>query len=131
MSVAVPLPAWPLQAISYIDQVRQVSGQLSIDTRGKGFYEFNLRFNEEKNKSASDESAAFENLSDEEAFFIVDDSVPSLTGKIAYVDLIPAGSELPTSSKVTYNLNANKLTKPQVMNFFKLWMICVGPTNDE
>ena len=34
-------------------------------------------------------------------------------------------------SGVTYNLNANKLTKQQVMNFFKLWMIAVGPTNDE
>ena len=39
--------------------------------------------------------------------------------------------ELPTSSKVTYALDANKLTKQQIMNFFKLWLICVGPTNDE
>ena len=34
------------------------------ESNGKGFYEFNLRWNEEKNKSAKDESAAFENLSD-------------------------------------------------------------------
>jgi hypothetical protein len=32
---------------------------------------------------------------------------------------------------VKYNLNANQLSKVQIMNFFKLWMICVGPTNDE
>jgi hypothetical protein len=106
------------------------------DSNGKGYYELNLRFNEEKNKTATDESAAFAGMSDEEAFFFVDDSVPTLTGKISYVDtMIPGATSdadpIVTASKVTYNLNANKLTKQQVMNFFKLWMICVGPTNDE
>jgi hypothetical protein len=101
------------------------------DSNGKGYYEFNLRFNEEKNKSASDESAAFDNLSAEDAFFYVDDSIPCLTGKIEYVDIMAPGSELPSTSKVTYHLNANKLSKQQIMNFFKLWMIGVGPTNDE
>ena len=42
-----------------------------------------------------------------------------------------AGGDVPASSKVTYKLNANKLTKQQVVNFFKLWLIAVGPTNDE
>jgi hypothetical protein len=101
------------------------------DTNGKGHYEFNLRFNEEKNKSATDESAAFEKMSSEEAFFFVDDSVPALTGRIGYADTFVPGSDTPASSKVTFNLNANKLSKQQVMNFFKLWMLCVGPTNDE
>jgi hypothetical protein len=41
------------------------------------------------------------------------------------------GSELPATSKITYKLNANKLNKQQIMNFFKLWMVGVGPTNDE
>ncbi|MBY0111301.1 MAG: hypothetical protein K2Y21_00660 [Phycisphaerales bacterium] len=100
-------------------------------TNGKGYYDFNLRFNEDKNKTASTEAAAFEKMSAEDAFFAVDNSVPCLTGRITYIDTIPAGSELPTSSKVTYSLNANKLTKQQVMNFFKLWLIAVGPTNDE
>ncbi len=101
-------------------------------SNGKGYYEFNLRFNEEKNRSLGDEGAAFENLSDEEAFFFVDNSIPSLTGRISYVDTMGSGADAaPSSSKVTYNLNANKLTKQQVMNFFKLWMIGVGPTNDE
>jgi len=99
-------------------------------TNGKGYYEFNLRFNEEKQAKAADESAAFAAMSDEEAFFAVDNSIPSLTGRISYVDTMGSG-DVPTSSKVTYNLNANKLTKQQIMNFFKLWMICVGPTNDE
>jgi len=101
------------------------------ESNGKGYYDFNLRFNEEKNKSTTGESAAFEELSGEDAFFAVDNSIPCLTGRVSYVDVIPAGSELPTSSKVTYNLNANKLTKQQVMNFFKLWLVAVGPTNDE
>ena len=98
---------------------------------GKGEYQFNLRYNEDKNKSASGESAAFEKLSSEDAFFAVDNSVPCLTGKIEYVDAFGAGGETVVTSKVTYNLNANKLTKQQVMNFFKLWMLAIGPTNDE
>jgi hypothetical protein len=98
---------------------------------GKGYYEFNLRFNEEKNKKSGGEGEAFAKLSDEDAFFAVDNSVPCLTGRITYVDTMSSGDEAPTSSKITYALDANKLTKQQVMNFFKLWMIGVGPTNDE
>jgi len=103
-------------------------------TNGKGFYEFNLRFNEEKNKNQTTEADAFAKLSDEDAFFAVDDSIPCITGKISYEDkFIGGGGDEPTpaSSKVTYSLNANKITKPQAVNFFKLWMVCVGPTNDE
>lgn len=101
------------------------------ETNGKGFYDFNLRFNEEKNKTAKGEGSAFEGMSEEDAFFAVDDSIPCLTGTIDYVDSFGSGGEAPVSSKITYKLNANKLTKQQVMNFFKLWMIGVGPTNDE
>jgi hypothetical protein len=101
-------------------------------SNGKGYYDFNLRFNEEKNKTAKDEAAAFDAMSAEDAFFAVDNSVPCLTGRVVYVDAFAAGSdELPVSSKVTYNLNANKLTKQQIMNFFKLWLIATGPINDE
>ena len=39
--------------------------------------------------------------------------------------------QMPGSSKIKYNLAANQLTKVQIMNFFKLWLVCVGPTNDE
>jgi len=103
-------------------------------TNGKGTYEFNLRFNEEKYQPATDESAVFSDTQAEDAFFAVDNSVPSMTGTIAYEDtVINSGDEEPTvvSSKVTYNLNANQLTKQQAVNFFKLWMVIVGPTNDE
>jgi len=101
-------------------------------TNGKGAYEFNLRFNEEANSTATSEGDAFaEGMSDEEAFFVVDNSIPALTGTIAYEDTMVPGEDVPASSKVTYNLNANKLTKQQVMNFFKLWVLAVGPVNDE
>lgn len=101
------------------------------ESNGKGYYDFNLRFNEEKSRTASGESAAFENMSDEDAFFAVDSSIPCMTGMISYVDTFGGDSDLPTSSQVAFNLNANLLTKAQIMNFFKLWMICIGPTNDE
>jgi len=100
-------------------------------TNGKGHYEFNLRFNEDKNKPAQSESAAFEKMSSEDAFFAVDNSIPCMTGKIDYVDTFISGGTTPSSSKITYHLTANKLTKQQIVNFFKLWMVCVGPTNDE
>lgn len=98
-------------------------------TNGKGRYEFNLRFNEAKNASASTEADAFAAMSDEEAFFAVDNSIPALTGTIDYVDQM--SNDRVTQSKVTYSLNANKLTKQQVVNFFKLWVIGIGPINDE
>jgi hypothetical protein len=100
-------------------------------TNGKGFYEFNLRFNEEKNASGSTEGDAFKGLTDEEAFFAVDNTIPCLTGKVDYTDSFIAGTTTPASSKVVYSLNANKLSKTQVVNFAKLWLLIVGPTNDE
>jgi hypothetical protein len=102
-------------------------------SNGKGQYEFNLRWNEAKAKPATTEADAFAKLSDEEAFFAVDNSIPSLTGTVSYEDqMVGSGDkQLPGNSKVKYSLNANQLTKVQVMNFFKLWLICVGPTNDE
>lgn len=100
-------------------------------TSGKSYYDFNLRFNEGANKSTATEAAAFEKMSEEDAFFAVDNSIPSLTGRISYVDVKASEDAAPTSSKVTYTLNANKLSKQQIMAFFKLWLLCVGPTNDE
>jgi len=102
-------------------------------TNGKGYYDFNLRFNEEKNRKAGTEADAFAKMSDEEAFFAVDNSIPALTGRVSYVDTMSGvGDEaVPVSSVVTYTLNANKLTKQQAMNFFKMWLIGIGPINDE
>jgi hypothetical protein len=102
-------------------------------TNGKGQYEFNLRWNEDKNKPASTEADAFKSANDEEAFFSVDNSVPSLTGTVSYVDTMAKvnGEDSVTASKITYQLDANQLTKQQVMNFLKVWLLGIGPTNDE
>ncbi len=99
---------------------------------GKGSYDFNLRFNEAKLKPVTDESAAFAGDASqaEDAFFEVDNSVPSMTGTMSYQDTI-GGEDTVYSSKVTYSLNANQLTKQQAMNMFKLLMVAVGPMNDE
>lgn len=103
------------------------------ETNGRGRYEFNLRWNEDTAKPASSEADAFKTANDEEAFFAVDHSVPSLTGTVAYVDTMAkaTGENSVTASKITYQLDANQLTKLQVMNFIKLWLIGIGPTNDE
>ena len=61
-------------------------------TNGKGHYEFNLRFNEDKNKTAKSESDAFDKMKEEDAFFAVDNTVPSLTGKVEYVDTFSGGT---------------------------------------
>jgi len=100
------------------------------DSNGKGHYEFNLRFNEAKNTPAASEADAFANLSDEDAFFVVDNKMPALTGTIDYVDTID-GKKHVTHSKVTYALDANKLTKPQLVNLFKVLLLAIGPFNDE
>ncbi|MBC8109139.1 MAG: hypothetical protein H7Z14_21310, partial [Anaerolineae bacterium] len=78
-------------------------------TNGKGHYEFNLRFNEDKYKPAAGEAAAFDKMSDEDAFFAVDNSIPAMTGRIEYQDTFISGGTTPANSKVTYHLNANKL----------------------
>lgn len=106
-------------------------------TNGKGKYEFNLRFNEDKlAKPAPEDSIA--KVADEDAIFAVAKGVPSITGTIEYTDTFsgsvlkdPDGNPLPSMSKAVYNLQATDLTKQQVMNFAKLWIIAVGPTNDE
>jgi hypothetical protein len=106
-------------------------------SNGKGRYEFNIRFNEDKaTKPLPEDQIA--KVADEDAIFSVAPGIPSLTGTIEYVDTFagsvvkdPDGKPLPTASKSTYNLKAEKMKKQQVMNFLKLWLLAVGPTNDE
>lgn len=93
---------------------------------GKGFYELNLRFNEAKHAPA-----ALKNLTEEEAYFAVDDSIPCLLGRISYEDQFLPGTDRPVRRKVTYDLTANKLTKTQIVNFSKFWLLMAVPFNDE
>ncbi|MBL7662668.1 hypothetical protein JNK13_07945 [bacterium] len=103
---------------------------------GKGYYEFNLRLNEANYDNRNDESGFFSELPNEEAFFSVDPNIPHLGGTISYQDTFlntPGTEEEPRviNSEVTYNLKAQKLTNQQVINFLKLWLLIVGPVNDE
>ena len=50
---------------------------------------------------------------DEDAFFDVDTSVPAITGRVRFIDTLPAGAEVPSPSRGGYHLNANKVTKPR------------------
>jgi len=103
------------------------------ESNGKSKYEFNLRWNEDANRPKSTESDAFKKLSDEDAFFAVDNSVPSLSGTIEYTDSFVGSGEkkTPGSSKLVFNLDAYQLTKQQILALHKLLLFIVGPFNDE
>jgi len=103
------------------------------ESNGKSRYEFNLRWNEDANRPKSTESDAFKKLSDEDAFFAVDNSVPSLSGMIEYTDSFVGSGEkkTPGSSKLVFNLDAYQLTKQQILALHKLLLFIVGPFNDE
>jgi len=97
-------------------------------SNGKGQYVFNLRWNEDRVQPSDETFTAGE--VDEESFFAVDASKPGLTGTVDYEDkLTPEGT--PVYSKVTMNLSANNMERAQIMAFLKLWLVGVGPLNDE
>lgn len=96
-------------------------------SNGKGDYSFNLRWNEEKQAPTEDSFSGQE--IDEESFFAVDASKPGLTGNVSYVDRMDG--EAVVGSTVTYNLSANSLQRNQVLAFAKLWLVGIGPINDE
>jgi hypothetical protein len=103
---------------------------------GVSRYEFNLRYNEAALAAPVDESAAFSGAENEEAFFVVDDKIPTLKGTVTYKDEFGVkeseDEEAPVvSSDISYALEGNKLTKEQLITFVKWWLLLVGPVNDE
>ncbi|MEI6413818.1 MAG: hypothetical protein WCP34_06080 [Pseudomonadota bacterium] len=96
---------------------------------GMGWYDFNVRWNEDKANPPKGEAAAFQPTSDESAFFAVDATVPSVTGRADYKDRFKG--ETVVASEISYRLDANQLSKVQILNFAKLLMLVVGPFNDE
>jgi hypothetical protein len=94
---------------------------------GIGWYDVNVRVNEK----ATAETDAFSapGTSQEDEFFSADTAVPGFTGKIAYIDTF--NGDTVTASKVTYNVDGNKVSKVQAVNFAKLLLLIVGPFNDE
>lgn len=99
------------------------------EANGKGWYEVNVRLNEQP---PSAEAVAFvptDALSLEAAFFSTDFTIPGFTGRIDYVDTY-AGDSV-TRSEVTYGIAANQASRIQTMNFLKIMLLGVGPLNDE
>lgn len=94
---------------------------------GKGQYQFNLRFNEEL--FSGGDQAQFAGKNNDDLMFAADNSIPTLGGIVDYQDTM--SGETVTASKVTYKLENNKLNDTQVMEFVKLWLLTVGPANDE
>ena len=96
-------------------------------SNGKGRYEFNLRFNEEQHSGG--DANQFAGKNNDDLMFAVDNAIPTLGGMVEYQDTM--SGDVVTSSKVTYKLDNNKLNDTQVMAFAKLWLVAIGPTNDE
>jgi hypothetical protein len=97
-------------------------------SNGKGEYILNLRWNEDRIQP--NEESFTGGVVDEDSFFAVDKSKPGLTGKISYDDkTAPDGKVI--ASKVVFDVIANNLERNQVLSFLKLWLVGVGPLNDE
>ena len=97
-------------------------------TNGEGQYEFDVRLNEPKQDNS--EAAAFQAGSDESAFFATDASLAALTGTAKYKDEMRDSRVI--SSKVTFDLTANQIGKPETVYLAKLIpLIMIAPLNDE
>lgn len=97
------------------------------ETTGEGEYQFDVRVNEPQE---TPESAAFQTVDDESAFFEVDTSLPALVGTAKYIDSFSGESVV--GSKVNIDLVGSNLNKQQVVNLTKLiWLVSVVPMNAE
>lgn len=108
-----------------------------------GYYEYNLRWNEQPantDQSFFDAGAA---QAQSDAFFSsADQSKPGLYGRVYYNDSEDACRRVkgedgkdkcvgPTRSEVTWDLKAEKLTYAQFANWVKLEQLILGPLTDE
>ena len=106
---------------------------------GLGHYEFDIRVNE----PIATEFTSTAPITDESSFSEVDNSVPSLTGTMAYKDSLdpktvnvandPLGNNATTlSSAITVDLNGNGINKYQAMVLFKMVILAsVVPMNSD
>lgn len=102
-------------------------------SNGQGAYEFNMRLNEAQAKPAQTEAAFSAPASDEDAFFAVVPGVSALTGKITFKGQMGqvGSARMPYTDSSTYNLQFTGFNPIQVINWQKLWLVAIGPTNDE
>jgi hypothetical protein len=97
-------------------------------SNGKGQYVLNLRWNEDR-VQPSDETFSSGPI-DEESFFAVDPAKPGLTGTVDYEDKLNSEGT-PVYSKVSYNIKATRMERAHILAFLKLWLVGIGPLNDE
>jgi hypothetical protein len=130
--------SWITEGISALGEGTKVADKITGSIRweedpnrasnGKGRYLLNLRWNEDR-VQPSDETFSAGPI-DEESFFAVDPAKPGLTGTISYEDKLgPEGS--PVFSRVSYDVQATNMERGQILAFLKLWLVGVGPLNDE
>jgi hypothetical protein len=94
-------------------------------TNGRGFYTFNVRTNEKPVTEAD----LFRVQDAFAAFFATDNKLPGFTGTISYVDSFRGDAVV--SSKVTYAVDGNQVSRIQAMNLAKILLLMIGPFNDE
>lgn len=121
------LPEGSKQADKITGSIRWVEDP-NRASNGKGEYLLNLRWNEDRVQPSEETFTGGE--VDEESFFAVDKAKPGLTGKIIYEDKLGTDNSV-ISSKVTFDVIANNMERNQVLAFLKLWLVGVGPLNDE
>lgn len=95
---------------------------------GNSEYQFDIRVNEPPPNEM--EMGASNEAQDESAYWVEDETVPSLTGVVKFHDDKKGGSV--SASKVTIDLVSNKLTRQQTMYLFKLLFISsIVPLNSD
>lgn len=101
------------------------------ESNGKSSYQFNLVWNAPAPKQ--DETAVTAATDDETSIFGEDATTKHLGGKITFADTITGTGDniTTTDSSAEYHLDSTGLTREQVMQFTKLWLIAIGPTNDD
>ncbi|MCE9644109.1 hypothetical protein K8Q93_02635 [Candidatus Parcubacteria bacterium] len=93
---------------------------------GLGYYDLNVRVNEQAISEAEILKAT---AASEDDFFKADSKVPGFSGKILYKDTFQGKTV--TGSAMTYEVDAHKVSKIQMMTLAKLLFLAVGPFNDE
>ncbi|MFO1349391.1 MAG: hypothetical protein U1F68_01380 [Gammaproteobacteria bacterium] len=120
-------------SIRFVEETGKFKAEDGQEKDYNGYYDFNLRYNEAQHAGKPVDEAFFGD-GKEDPFFAEDKNVPALLGRIYYYDTDQIGSgdeEVPGQSQIYYALKANQLNAVQLANFTKLWLLAIGPTNDE
>lgn len=131
-------------SIRYVEETGSTTDAKGKKREYTGYYEYNLRWNEQQAASGGDQFFDEANAAAQsDAFFSTSDQTkPGLYGKVFYSDTDDACKRIkkddgqmecvgPTRSEVSYNLNAVKLNYQQLASWIKLELLVIGPFTDE